>query len=354
MSMINIYPQTINQFTLIPNVFIDQYISNSNGDFIKVYLLLLRLISKGTYQISLIDIADYLHLTEADVTRAFKYWENNKVIAVTYNDKELHSIRFLSLEDTNQSDVVNESAQEQPKANIKISTKPNYKIEEIKSFMDQNDYKQLIYITQKYLGKMLTQQDINTIISFNDWLGLPFEVIELLIEYCVSNNHRNMNYIEKVAIDWADNNINTVSKAQQRIEIFNKEYFTIMKSFGIGDRTPASSEINYMNKWLNKYQLPLEIVQEACSRTIENTGKPNFPYTDSILTNWHKNAVKTFDDIKKLDMIHNNKKNSSKDKETQPKKQNKFINYNQRTYNFDELEKRAMEMFVKETNQGGY
>ncbi len=207
------------------------------------------------------------------------------------------------------------------------------------SFIGQPDYKQLIYITQKYMGKMLTQQDINTLIGFNDWLGLPFEVIELLIEYCVSNNHRNMSYIEKVAISWADEGINTAAKATYRVETFNSHYFKIMKALGIGDRQPTPKQIEYMKKWTDVYGLSLDLIIEACNRTMETIHQPQFTYIDAILKNWQKNNVKNKQDIENLDAKHHKK---VEPKQTATKGQtSKFVNYDQRTYNFDELEKKS-------------
>lgn len=319
MRTINLYPQAIYPFTLVPNTFIDTYLSKSNGDFVKIYLLLLRSMSKGIHTISTAAIADDLHLTETDVKkRALKYWEINKVMYIDYDDTgEITSITFNDFNHfndptTKQMDLEPHkevALTKQKDVKLSISTKPQYNMHEMDSFIGQPDYKQLIYITQKYMGKkMLTQQDINTLIGFNDWLGLPFEVIELLIEYCVSNNHRNMSYIEKVAISWADEGINTAAKATYRVETFNSHYFKIMKALGIGDRQPTPKQIEYMKKWTDVYGLSLDLIIEACNRTMETIHQPQFTYIDAILKNWQKNNVKNKQDIENLDAKHHKKK----------------------------------------------
>lgn len=357
MGMITIYPPNINQYTFIPNRFIDDFLSESNGDYVRVYLLINRYASKNMHSISMVDIADCLNLTETDVLRAIKHWETNNVMIVDYDDSNnITEIKFNDLDNVNDVKSDTETPDEtvatkQLEARINVSSKPQYKMDEISTFMSRQNYKQLIYITQKYLGKMLTQQDINTLIGFNDWLGLPFEVIELLIEYCVSNNHRNMNYIEKVAINWSDEGINTVAKAENRIETFNNNYFKVMKSLGIGDRNPTPKQISYMKKWINEYELSIEIIIEACNRTMETIHQPQFSYIDAILKNWHKNNVKNIKNIDELDKKH--QLNSKTKKKDDTKSQSKFINYDQRTYNFDELEKKAMELLIKETD-GSY
>lgn len=66
---------------------------------------------------------------------------------------------------------------------------------------------------------MLSQQDMSLLFSFYDWLGLPMEVIELLLSYCTASGHTGMRYIEKVAIGWAEEGVNTVEKAAEYIEL---------------------------------------------------------------------------------------------------------------------------------------
>ncbi len=351
MGTLKIYPLDNITYTLIPNDFIDHHLIHANGDFVKIYLLILRMIGQDSYDLSTEYLADLLQLTEADILRALKYWESKKVLSIAYKGKKPCAIHMCSLNVSPNSDEPNTS-ENQESIHSTILAKPHYSIDEIQGFIQQADYKQLIYVTQKYLGKMLTEQDINVLISFHDWLGLPFEVIELLIEYCVSNNHRNMKYIEKVALDWTENNIKSIEKAEYRIETFNKKYFAVMKAFGIGDRNPSIKQISYIKKWTTTYNLSMELIIEACNRTIDKINQPQFSYADAILSFWHKNNVKTFDDVKKLDEIHQtNKKTKNK---ANKNSKNKVANYNQRQYDYDQLGKKAMEMLFKETNEGGY
>lgn len=356
MSIVKLYPQKLMNYTLIPNDFIENHLADSNGDFVKVYILLLSLMYKGDFSFSTETIADSLNLTESDVVRALRFWSSKELISIEYNGSTIVSITFTK--DSDKEDYIQEEAPTSTNENIVVpismSTKPQYNMDEISTFMEQADYKQLIYLTQKYLGKMLTQQDINSLISFNDWLGLPVEVIELLVEYCASNDHRNMKYIEAAAIDWADNGINTLEKAKLRTETFNKKYFLIMKALGIGNRTPTARQIAFMDKWINTYKFDIDIVLEACDKTINSINKPEFSYTDKILSNWFDKNVKTMADVNKLDSLHKSKQSNNNRTATTKKNANKFVNYEQRTYDFDELEKKAMEMLLKESNEKRY
>lgn len=408
-------PHNFIPYTLVPNFFIDGFLAKANGEFIKVYLVLLRYMSIGQLDFDLGQIADHLLMTESDVLRALNYFQSEKLLTLTYSGHRLQEIHLshLSPKDSDYAPKAKEAPSDYqapntdyaysspdnyeasyhepnyntynnntrhttsdyhspndykprqefdqgnrpafkpqvkdiPASNLKvISNRPEYTTKEIAMFAESNEFSQLLYIVQKYLGKTLSTNEVKTIISFHDWLGLPIDVIELLIEYCVDNDHRNMRYIEKVAIDWADNEINTIEKAKVRTETYNKSYFIILKAYGITDRSPTPNQIKLMDKWLNNFQFDISVIVEACERTIAQINKAEMRYTDSILETWANAKVRTMADIESLDQ------NRPKKVYNKPasKQNNKFSNYNQRQYDYDELEKKALELRLKESNE---
>ena len=133
-------------------------------------------------------------------------------------------------------------------------------------------------------------------------------LIEYLIEYSVSRGHKSMRYIETVALAWADEGITTVTMAKEANSRYAKEYFTIFKSMGISGRNPVDTEISLMNTWLNDYGFTMDIIQEACSRTVLSTGQPSFQYADKILSGWKDKNVRTLADVRLLDAQHQRQK----------------------------------------------
>ena len=73
-------------FSEISNNFIDYYMADANGDFVKVYLYLVRLYSCGR-PVSVSDIADYFQCTDKDVCRAIRYWISQGILSFTYDTK---------------------------------------------------------------------------------------------------------------------------------------------------------------------------------------------------------------------------------------------------------------------------
>ncbi|MBN2223027.1 MAG: DnaD domain protein [Vallitaleaceae bacterium] len=371
-SSIKLRPQNYIPYTLIPNFFIDSHMAKANGEFIKVYLVLLRFMAIHNLDFQLSQIADLLFMTESDVLRALQYFQSERLLTMTFQGnvlKEIHLNDFNNGYDPYVTPPM-------PSSVLKSDTAPNYDLEtpedsteaklphlhvvaekaeyttsDIISFTERDDFNQLLYIVQKYLGKTLSTGDVKTIISFNDWLGLPLDVIEILIEYCVDNDHRNMRYIEKVAIDWADHEINTVEKARTRTEVYNKSYFTIMKAYGIIDRSPTPKQIKLMDKWMNELNMSIELIVEACSRTIAQINKAEMKYTDTILESWTKAGVKKISD---LDVLDANKPQIAPHKTTAPIKNTSFNNFSQRQYDYEELERKALEMRLNESKGKRY
>ena len=95
-----------------------------------------------------------------------------------------------------------------------------------------------------------------------------------------------MRYIETVALAWAKDGITTVEMARDASSRFSKDYYTILKAMGISGRNPVDNEITYIDTWRKTYGFDLELIQEACSRTVLSTGQPSFQYADKILSGW--------------------------------------------------------------------
>ena len=274
-------------------------------------------------------VAEKLHATESDVLRAWAYWMDRKVM---------------------------QKAEETPKMRNKLlplsAERPEYSPAELTQVGRHPDVMRLFTSAQQKLGKFLTHSDMSTLFSFHDWLGLPIDVIELLLSYCTANGHKGMRYIEKVAIGWAEEGVDTEEKAIAYIELRKTGFRTILKSFGQGNRLPMEAEEKYMKAWLQEMQLPMEIIQIACERTVVQTGKPSFPYADKILREWKAANVKTTADIEALDRAFAEKKNQTAaskpvQKEAPKPKQNRFINYTQSEWDFAELERLEREQREK-------
>ena len=309
--------------TTVENEFIDIYMVKANGEYVKVYLMLLRYLHADDCEISISKIADLLECTEKDVLRAFNYWNEAGLLKIDYD--AAGNICGLSVGKV-----------------AKVSAVPSKmpKAKPAAPAASQEDLRQLYFVAEQYMGKPLSASDIKKINYFFDELHFSIDLIEYLIEYCVENGHKSMHYIEKVAHNWSDENISTVSQAQEHSAIFtasNKTSFAILNAFGVKGRSPAQLELEYIRKWTDEYGFTLDVILEACNRTIANTHKADFKYTDTILRNWVANNVHHLSDISRLDMMFQQGKESKK-KAAKPTSVSRFNNFENRAYDMNSLE----------------
>ena len=318
--------------TVLENEFIDQHMAKANGEYVKVYLLLLRHLHTASGTLTISEIADKLECTEKDVTRALNYWKTQGLL-------DYAAVSETKSEKSEPSENTHSEASslaERP-ASVPAAT--------IQKCRKNKEFKQLIFVAEQYLGKLLSATETEAIVYFYETLQMSAELIEYLIEYCVENGHKSMHYIQSVALSWHKQNIRTVSEAKSNALLYNKSCYSILNAFGIKGRAPAASEITYIKKWNTEYGFDLEIILEACNRTMNAIHQPNFEYTDSILKNWLSNNVKNKNDILVLDANYQKEKERKKKQPAKPKTvaSNKFNNFESRTYDMSDLERRLLQ-----------
>ena len=395
MSLISLQNSSELEVTILSNRFIDNFMPRANGEFVKVYIYLLRAVSSSPSSFSLEHMADRLFCTERDIFRALKYWEGEKILSLTYTtDRQLSGITLLepfadaghmessassenifSTAGTSSSPVSAQMAAgiSQPVAltgsapknvslsssnsavssgtSSELSTSADYirslTPDHISELKQNEEVSQLLYIAEQYLAKTLTPTEMQKIFFFYDELHMSADLIEYLVEYCVSRGRKSMRYIETVALARTRDGVTTVEMARDASSRFSKDYYTILKAMGISGRNPVENEISYIDTWRKTYGFDLELIQEACSRTVLSTGQPSFQYADKILSGWKKKNVHTLEDVRLLDAEHKKRQlekavSRKKQPAAQSQSNNRFNNFHQRDYDFTEYEKRLL------------
>lgn len=406
MTAINISSDIATSFTTVSDIFIDQYMPKANGEFVKVYLYLLRATGSGAGIATISEIADHFSNTEADIIRALNYWASEGILQLqTGADGQIIGVNLCSLsvsgmqaaqsniqstvadnaaqnnlqngvvnnatQNNFQNSVVNNAAQNISTVNTRMhdsvveklksqtpdkaaSSQKEYTLDEIKEFRKNPDISELFFIIETYLKHTLSSSDTNMVLYWLDELHFSTDLVEYLVEYCITKGHSSLRYMNKVALGWADAGIKTVDQAKDDAAAHSQIYYSVMKALGITGRNLVDSEVSLINKWVGEYGFDIELVKAACSKTISAIQKPSFEYTDSILANWKKKDVHTLKDVEVLDanFAKANKASatgssqgtnaancSSKPKSNNSSSKNKFNNFNQRNNDYDKLEK---------------
>ena len=343
--------------TSVENEFIDHYMAKANGEYVKVYLLLLRHLNQPSIPLSVSMLADILDNTEKDIIRALNYWAKIGLITITCDASNcicgiaLEHVAALtetsSAADTIPADkpsVLDTSALEPSALNPSSAKAASRKAPSQNAKQSQEELKQILFITEQYLGKTLTRTEVDTIIYFYESLGFSTDLIEFLIEHCVDNGHKSIHYIKKVDLAWYEANITTVDEAKERTNVRNKTCYSILAAFGITGRSPAAVEQDYIRRWSEEYGFTLEMILEACNRTISAIHQPSFEYADTILKSWKEKNVRHPADIEQADFLFRQEKEQKKARPVpaKPMTNNRFNNFQGRSYDLDSLEQQLL------------
>ena len=361
---------TSSRFTnciILPNIFIDEYMPSANGDYVKVYLYLVRCMQDLQSDITITAIADRLDNTEKDILRALSYWEKVGLLTLDKNaDHEITAIALTNLSGSNCTDhaaaaseacVSAEPApapvQSVPESNRPAApapfAKPHYTESQINQITSDDEVKWMMNIIEVYLEHPLRPVDVQLIMYLYESLGFSRELIMYLYEYCISKGKKNASYIETVALAWHKEGIDTVEKAEASSAAYNSNYNAVAKAFGITNGLGAIHQ-QIINKWSVKYKFSCELMVEACNRTMLKTGKASFEYAESILESWFKQGVKSLKDIESLDAAHKKSSSRSTAAEKKPAAKtstNKFNAFPQREYSesdYSDLEQKLMNL----------
>ena len=432
-----------NEVTVLPNKFIDEYMIKADGEYVKIYLLILRLQGMGL-PVDVERIADHLELTRKDVLRALSYWEKAGILqtgaaaetaatvtgtaamtngvsgdiettqAVRASEKAMTAGAAGSSGNTMTSGILGSAgnsmavgvsgsarnatatgipgstgntmtagvsgssgnsmaagATEQTTASLSptitpVPDKNTLSPTEVQASMTNKDLERTIYMAETYIGRPFSTTELNSFCYINDQLHFSSDLLEYLIEYCVTRGKKSVRYIESVAINWYQQGITTVKEAKEQSTLYSQNVFPIMKAFGISNRDPGSAELDYIKKW-NSLGLGTDIIIEACSRTLLATHQASFPYANKILEDWKRLGVRNTSDIKHLDDKHRStaaatsgssssasgsaagyaqgqtRKGNTGTAARKNTATNQFHNFEQRTYDFNDLESRLLD-----------
>ncbi len=195
----------------------------------------------------------------------------------------------------------------------RLDAPPEYSAADIKRNIDGgSDFKTIVEEVQQRLGRVLSGGDLIILFGIYDYLGLPAEVILLLVGWCIEEQERKygegkrptLRIIEKEAYIWAHRELFTLEAAEaylRKKSQSKKKSEEIKGCLGIKGRPLSPTEEKYITAWLDM-GFDAEAIEEAYDRTIMNKKELIWPYINRIMESWHKKGLHTLQEIKSGDM----------------------------------------------------
>ena len=316
------------KYTPVSNIFIEKYMPKARGEFIKVYLLMLKYSVSNEYGVSSSIIASNLELLESDILNALNYWSDEGLIRLNQIDKfKNFSVEFI--------DISEEAKSSQKEVNLLNE-------------LSDNKNKDMLDEIQSILGRLLSTKEMSLYLSWKDDFSFSTEVILFLIEYYVSKGKTDYRYLEKVAMAWHDLQIKTIAQAQQYVTKHEDKWANfrqILNYLGMKNTQLMKPQEDLLDKWITTYDFSLEVIFKACDICSKNINRADLKYIDGILGDWHKKNLKTIAAINKsqdeYQMAKNKPSNTSRNLQ-EGKSKITFNNFEARDLDYDKLERKLL------------
>ena len=270
----------------------DRLIGRGDGDAVLLYLCLLRA-DRG--------------VTAQELQRKLKWSQLRLHAAET-------ALQELGLIDRPPEQKPPEPAQE----------RPVYTADDLTDLLTGDaGFRMLVPQTEEKLGKRLKTADLQILAGLYDDLGLPADVIYLLVCHCVARSEERygpgrrptLRQIEKEGYHWAQRGLFDQESASRYLRDWNVRRSAMsryMQVLGLGDRRPVESEERYITDWMDK-GFPPETVALAYDKTVFYKKELNWRYLNGILRRWHENGWHTEEEVRQSDSRKPSRREEKKD-----------------------------------------
>lgn len=294
----------------VPNSVVDEHIKLAGAAQLKVLLYVLR---HSGEEINTEQIGKALSMHPADVADSANFWVSCGLLK---KEEAAFTPPQQTAQYTESSGKISSHEQAEPKpvAPQRKPTRPPrptgpYITERV---MKDKEFAFLTEEAQAIIGKPLSTGDLGILLNLHDMDGLPVDVITMLLQFCVSREKFGMKYIESVGISWAQQGVDNVAKAEEKIREYSDQcsaWGTVCEIFGLKTvGSPTKSQLEISNRWLNEWGFKRDAVRLAYEICVDKKGEYNLRYIDGIIKKWHKCGVHTVKEIEQL--RHNDSKQS--------------------------------------------
>ena len=190
--------------------------------------------------------------------------------------------------------------------------RPEYHQTDITQRLESSgEFRGLVAEVERRLGKKLTTPDVGVLLGLTDYLGLPADVVYLLVCHCDERVRRRygegrrptLRQIEKEGYAWARMGIDTQKAATEYLKKYSERQGALpkyMQALRLGDRLPVASEEKYLTAW-QEMGFPPETVALAYDKTVLKCHELKWPYCNGILKRWHEAGLHTVGEVEKGD-----------------------------------------------------
>ncbi len=270
--------QLLPAYLVLPAQVVDQHLATASGVYWKVLLAVTRRDSMDVAA-----LAQWLSLPESDVREALQYWIAQGVLPG------------------------GQPAAQAPVPARQGEAPPRHRLtaQELSQRTQQSEQLRFVFQTAEGIyGRPLTDTERRGFVYFLDDLGLPPDVVVMAVDFCVTNGKLHFNYLQKLCVGWAQQEINTHALAEEYIREQTRRWSNerqVQEAFGIQNRGLTAENKKFISQWFYQFGFNIQMIQLAYERAVDKIGRLSFPYIHKILQSWYQNDLRTPEDVAERD-----------------------------------------------------
>lgn len=273
--------------TEVENIFINEYMPQAPGDYVKVYLYGLLYSGNGEAMTEK-QMSRQLGLPGEKIDQAWAYWERQGLVSRTPSDGTdgydicFRQMRSLMYGRDMSAGAAREKTEEAEAAGVLGSDR-------LKNLLDE---------MENLLGKTFAPRETKEIFSWAEEIGATDDIILGAASYCAEKGKTGINYISKVIRQWTDDGLLTkkdIKEHLDKIEARSGLQRQILNSLGL-NRGATAAEKEMIDRWFDQLHFNQERVMEACARA-SFISSPNLRYVNKVLENWYEEAKSSGRDV---------------------------------------------------------
>lgn len=285
-----------NNIFCVPQIVVDKYLKLAGEKELKVLLYLLRHSGEA---LSLEKIGSDLSISQEEAEEGIEFWKQRNLFTVDKSGEILpeYTVQRQNVRsDETVRRVKDEPTMESVIKKVELTRTPDFPPVEIAKTVRDNDKANYLFRHCEALyGRPLKHNEQNTLMVILEDACLPVEAALILVDYCFSINKHTPAYMRTLALEWAESEVNTIEKAEKRVEALQKLNSAVgrFKSMFEVNSAFSKQQQELINKWVNEYCFEDDMINEAYQRTLDKTGKLAFAYMNKILADWYGKGIKS-------------------------------------------------------------
>ena len=296
----------------VPTAIVDKGLKLASETQLKVLLYILR-----NSQNDLSDelVAKALSIHEEEVADSIDYWSEKGLFVKMGESLEMASAVPNSAQEAQgkpETEVTAVNSQPKSRVNARpIKPEPAYVAKRLKA---DSSLAVLMDEAQRILEKMLSNVDMATLVMLHDTDGLPVEVILMLMEHCAKIGKGTLRYIEKTGIAWANEGVNTISLAEEKIKRQNESseaWKKVSAVFGLRiGGTPTKKQLAFADTWVNEWMFSEDMLRLAYEKCVDAKSELNMGYVNGILKKWNEEGLRSIGEVEERETAKKSKKST--------------------------------------------